>query len=102
MKPQDLTQLLCHAIICDGFDETALNEHWPFVEVKVTTVGIGSGESRSWRNYVLIRQNGAQTYREPADVFHYQGLQGVFGEKAKNLIQFAQKGPSTFYVLKPA
>jgi hypothetical protein len=94
---QELTSLVCHAIIANKLPEAALQ--WDIIEVVNTTIARGCGESTSWDCYTLIRQNGKQIWKDTRDMFNYEEpLQKLFGD---NLIEVTKTRKGNLYVLKP-
>lgn len=97
MKVKDLQSLVCHAVINNELPEVALS--WDIVEEVHTTIARGSGESTSWDQYVLIRQNGKQVWRDTKAMFEYKKpLQTMFDNR---LVEVCKIRNGTLYVVKP-
>lgn len=70
-----LEREVCNAIVYGRLPDRALGK--PIIQVLRTTVGVGSGESRTWKQMVTVRRDGKQVWRGLAWEFDSYKLAGV-------------------------
>jgi len=91
------TRVIAHEIVSGRLPDAALE--WNVIELALTTVLRGSGESTSYHPHATVRRNGKQIWR--GTPYEFESAMGLGGITQSELIEAGKYGRNKLFVEKP-